>query len=112
MAGIETRQGCARTILRRDGGLPLTNTIEPLNPAKLVRALSSIHQVLENNRNDPGCSFAIPEWRTLGRLCGLLEDSLAGGKNAFRIHSYYLICAVLDRCRPFRVVAQRKARYA
>ncbi|MFZ3189446.1 MAG: hypothetical protein WB523_18765 [Candidatus Sulfotelmatobacter sp.] len=61
--------------------------------------------MLKNKGNDPRVGLAVPEWRTLGRLYWILEDSLAGGKNAFRIHSYYLIvpCSTVavagtDRC--------------
>ncbi len=64
------------------------------------------------DRNDPLRRFAIPKRRTLGRTRGIAEDGSCRRKNAIRIHSYNLIRAVLNRCRAFRVLAQRKAGHA
>ncbi len=64
---------------------------------------------LADDRHNPRSRFAIPQWRTLRLAYGSPEEGSSSVENAIRIHSDYLIRAVLDRRRPFRILTQRKA---
>ena len=68
--------------------------------------------MLVDDRHNSWSRFAIPHWRTLRLARGFPEDGSSGRENAIRIHSDYLIRAVLNRRRPFRILTQRKARHA
>ena len=65
-----------------------------------------------DDRHNSWSRFAIPHWRTLRLARGFPEDGSSGRENAIRIHSDYLIRAMLNRRRPFRILTQRKARHA
>ena len=64
------------------------------------------------DRHNPWSRFAVPEGRTLELAPVLLEDGSSRRENAIRIYSDYLIRAVLNRRRPFRVLTQLNAGHA
>jgi len=65
-----------------------------------------------DDRYNSWSRFAIPQRRTLRLAYGFPEEGSSSRENAIRIHSDYLIRAVLNRRRPFRILTQRKARHA
>src|SRR5580704_3743376 len=68
--------------------------------------------MLAEDGHNPGSGAAIPKWRTLVRTRGFLKNKSSGRKNAIRIHSHYVVRAVLNGGRPFRILTQGEARYA